>query len=60
MPVWLPILPGAGATNCRSFKEVHDDIWPASFMDSDLGYFDLGTRVLEPLDNRFGPWLSPM
>jgi putative transposase len=24
-------------------KEVHDDIWLVSFMDYDLGYFDLDT-----------------
>jgi len=36
-------------------KEVHDDIWVVSFMDYDLGYFDLETRVLEPLENPFGP-----
>ena len=41
-------------------KEVHDDIWLVSFMDYDLGYFDLDTRMLEPLDNPFGPRLSPM
>jgi putative transposase len=41
-------------------KEVHDDIWLVSFMDYDLGYFDLETRVLEPLDNPFGPRLLPM
>jgi hypothetical protein len=35
-------------------KEVHDDIWLVSFMDYDLGYFDLETRVLEPLENPFG------
>jgi putative transposase len=35
-------------------NEVHDDIWLVSFMDYDLGYFDLDTRVLEPLDNPFG------
>ena len=40
--------------------EVQDDIWLVSFMDYDLGYFDLETRVLEPLDNPFGPRLSPM
>jgi hypothetical protein len=40
--------------------EVHDDIWLVSFMDYDLGYFDLETRVLEPLDNPFGPRLSPI
>ena len=41
-------------------KEIHDDIWLVSFMDYDLGYFDLETRVLEPLDNPFGPKLLPM
>ena len=41
-------------------KEVHDDIWLVSFMDYDLGYFDLDTRVLEPLENPFGPKLLPM
>jgi len=25
-----------------------------------LGYFDLETRVLEPLENPFGPKVSPM
>ena len=38
----------------------HDDIWLVSFMDYDLGYFDLETRVLEPLENPFGPKLLPM
>jgi putative transposase len=41
-------------------KEVHDDIWLVSFMNYDLGYFDLETRVLEPLENPFGPKLLPM
>ena len=41
-------------------KEVHDDIWLVSFMKYDLGYFDLETRVLEPLENPFGPKVSPM
>ena len=40
-------------------KEVHDDIWLVSFMDYDLGYFDLETRVLESLNNPFSPRLSP-
>jgi hypothetical protein len=30
------------------------------FMDYDLGYFDLETRVLEPLENPFGPKVLPM
>ncbi len=29
-------------------------------MDYDLGYFDLETRVLEPLENPFGPKVLPM
>ena len=41
-------------------KEVNDDIWLVSFMDYDLGYFDLETRMLEPIDNPFGPRLSPI
>jgi putative transposase len=41
-------------------KEVHDDIWLVSFMAYDLGYFDLETRVLEPLENPFGPKVLPM
>ena len=41
-------------------KEVHDQIWLVSFMDYDLGYFDLETRVLEPLENPFGPKLLHM
>jgi hypothetical protein len=32
-----------------------DDIWLVSFMNYDLGYFDLETGVLEPLENPFGP-----
>ena len=41
-------------------KEVHDGIWLVSFMDYDLGYFDLDTRVLDPLENPFAPKLLPM
>jgi len=41
-------------------KEVDDGIWLASFMTYDLGYFDLEQRTLQPLDNPFGPRLSPM
>jgi hypothetical protein len=42
-----------------SIKEVHD-IWPVGFMDYDLGYFDLETRVLEPVENPFGPKVLPV
>jgi transposase InsO family protein len=41
-------------------KEVDDGIWLASFMHYDLGYFDLEQRTLQPLDNPFGPRVSPM
>jgi putative transposase len=41
-------------------KELYDDIWLVSFMDYDLGYFDLETLVLEPLENPFGPKVLTM
>jgi putative transposase len=65
---WGRICPGQKKINFSTvfagqavgIKEVHDDIWLASFMDYDLGYFDLDTRVPEPFDNPFGPRLLPM
>jgi putative transposase len=48
------------AAQAVGIKEVHDDIRLVSFMDYDLGYFDLETRVLEPLENPFGPKVLPM
>src|SRR5947209_953500 len=41
-------------------KEVDEGIWLVSFSHYDLGYFDLEQRTLQPLDNPFGPRLSPM
>jgi transposase InsO family protein len=41
-------------------KEVDDGIWLVSFMDYDLGYIDLEQKTLQPLDNPFGPRVSPM
>ncbi len=41
-------------------KEMHDDIQLVSFMDYDLGNFNLENRELEPIENPFGPKLSPM
>ncbi|HEY6255024.1 MAG TPA: IS481 family transposase [Xanthobacteraceae bacterium] len=41
-------------------KEVDDGIWIVSFMSYDLGYIDLEQKTLQPLDNPFGPRLSPM
>jgi hypothetical protein len=40
-------------------KEVDEGIWLVSFLDYDLGYIDLEQRTLQPLDNPFGPRLSP-
>jgi hypothetical protein len=41
-------------------KEIDDGIWLVSFSNYDLGYFDLEQKTLQPLDNPFGPRLSPM
>ena len=41
-------------------KEVDDGIWIVSFMHYDPGYIDLEQKTLQPLDNPFGPRLSPM
>jgi len=41
-------------------KDVDGGVWLVSFMHYDLGYIDLGQRTLQPLDNPFGPRLSPM
>jgi transposase InsO family protein len=38
-------------------KEVDEGIWLVSFMQYDLGYFDLEQRTLQTLDNPFGPKL---
>ena len=43
-----------------ALAEVHDAIWLVVFMDYGLGFFDLETRVLEPLENPFGPKVLPM
>jgi len=50
------VFPGQAA----GIKEVHDDFWLVSFMDYDLGYFELDTRVLEPVENPFEPKVLPM
>ena len=41
-------------------KEVDEGIWLVSFMQYDLGYIDLEQRTLQPIDNPFGPGVSPM
>ena len=41
-------------------REIENDVWLVSFMHYDLGYIDLEQKTLQPLDNPFGPGLSPM
>jgi transposase InsO family protein len=41
-------------------KEVDDGIGIVSFMRYDLGFIDLEHKTLQPLDNPFGPGVSPM
>jgi hypothetical protein len=41
-------------------KQTDDHIWLGAFMDYDLGFFDDETCSLEPIDNPFGPKLSPI
>jgi len=42
------------AGQCVGIREVSDGIWLVSFMDYDLGYFDLENSKVEPLENPFG------
>jgi transposase InsO family protein len=41
-------------------KEVESGIWLVSFMEYDLGYIDLEEKTLQPLENPFGPRVSPI
>jgi hypothetical protein len=41
-------------------KEVDDGTWIVGFMRYDLDFIDLAQKTLQPLDNPFGPGLSPM
>jgi len=41
-------------------KQVDDEIWIVSFTHYDLGFIDVEQKTLQPLDNPFGPGLSPM
>lgn len=41
-------------------KEVGDGTWLVTFMDYDLGYFDIDSCRFEPLANPFGPKVLPM
>ena len=46
--------------NQIGIKEVDEAIWLVSFMANDLGHIDLEQKTLQPLDNPFGPLVSPM
>ena len=50
----------ASALRRASSDPTDDGIWLVTFMHYDLGYIDLETRVLEPLENPFGPKVLPM
>jgi hypothetical protein len=54
--IFPPSSPDSGSALRRSTRE----FWLVSFIDYDLGYIDLEQRTLQPLDNPFGPRLSPM
>jgi hypothetical protein len=41
-------------------REIDDGIWLVSFIAYDLGYIDLEQKALQPIDNPFGPIVSPM
>ena len=41
-------------------RQVEDRVWLVSFMDYDLGYFDLDSCKVEPLENPFGPKVLTM
>lgn len=45
------------ADQAVGIKEVEEGLWLVSFMGYDLGYVDLEERILQPLDNPFGPKL---
>ena len=46
-------------TSKTAAKEVREYICLVNLMDYDLGYIDLETPVLEPLENPFGPKCYP-
>ena len=44
----------------QSVKEEEDNIWLVSFMQDDIGYFDLEACRVEPMENPFGPKVFAM
>jgi len=49
LPFKAPAAPPEPAAEYKGLP-LFDSAWLVSFMDYDFGYFDLETRVLEPLD----------
>ena len=47
---------GAALEPCERFAQ----IWQLSLMNYEIAYFDLDAGRVEPVDNPFGPRLSPM
>ena len=41
-------------------KQTAEHVWLISFVEYDLGYFDDETCGLEPIEDPFGPRLSPV
>ena len=41
-------------------KQVDDQIWQVSFMEYDVGYFDMDSCSIKPGPNPFGPKLLTM
>ena len=41
-------------------RQVDDQVWQVSFMDYDLGHFDMDSCRVEPGDNPFGPRVLTM
>ena len=41
-------------------RQVEDDVWLVSFMEYDMGYFDLESHRVQALENPFGPKVLTM
>ena len=60
--LWADLHRGSEDRLKRGFSEqdvgvwqLEDDVWIVSYMDYDLGYFDLESNKVQALDNPFGP-----
>jgi len=48
------------AGQALGLKQITDESWLVTFIDYDLGYFDIESNTFEPLPNPFGPKVLPM